>query len=84
MTFKLLRKLSLEFLIGIAGILGTHIDSKIGLGIFLLIPGIAILFSEEISKEKNSPIHYTISVILIFAAVLLFILRYKELKKNIK
>jgi hypothetical protein len=83
-NIKLLRKLSAEFLMGIVGILGTHIETKIGLGIFLLIPGIAILFSEEITHEDNPTVFYIIGIVLIFLALLLFFARYKELKKKIE
>ncbi|MCE3074709.1 hypothetical protein [Chryseobacterium gwangjuense] len=81
-TTKLLKKLSSEFLMGIAGILGTHIETKIGLGIFLIIPGIAIFFSKEIANENNPLVFYIIGGTLIFIAALLFFLRYKELMKE--
>ncbi|KIC61408.1 hypothetical protein [Chryseobacterium taiwanense] len=81
-TNKLLRKLGSEFLMGIAGILGTHIETKIGLGIFLLIPGIAIFFSKEVAHEDNPEASYIIGTFLIFIAILLFFIRYKELRKK--
>lgn len=82
-TSKLLRKIGSEFLMGIVGILGTHIETKIGLGIFLLIPGIAIFFSKEVAHEDNPMVSYLIAILLIFTAILLFFTRYKELRKKI-
>lgn len=83
-TGKFLKKMGSEFLLGIVGILGTHIETKIGLGIFLLIPGIAIFFSKEVAHEDNPTASYIIGTLLIFTAILLFFIRYKELRKKIE
>jgi len=51
-NIKLLKKIGSEIFFGILGLLGTHIETKIGLAIFLLIPGIAIFFSADIRSEE--------------------------------
>ncbi|MCD0479366.1 hypothetical protein LPB90_12940 [Chryseobacterium sp. LC2016-29] len=78
---KILKKIGAEFLMGIFGALGTHVETKVGLGVFLLIVGLGILLS-----PKTQDIDYfsqcLVGVILIVMALILFIWRIKQLKKN--
>ena len=48
---KNFKKIFSEILIGIVGFFGTTIDSKIGLGIFLLFLGVASIFIETVNFE---------------------------------
>ncbi len=66
---------------GILGVLGTHIESKIGLAIFLLITSVGILFS-----PKSEDLNYTNQLLLGFSflivSIILTIWRFKEIRKN--
>ena len=44
---NIFNKILKEVGFGILGVLGTHIESKVGLSIFLLILSLAILFSPK-------------------------------------
>ena len=80
-NIKLLKKILYEVFLGIFGLLG-HIETRIGLAIFLLIPGIAIFLSNDIKSEENPWIFYLIASLLIISSFLLFISKIKDLKKN--
>lgn len=78
---RILKKIGAEFLMGIFGALGTHVETKVGLGVFLLIVGLGVLLS-----PKTQDIDYfsqcLVGAILIVMALVLFIWRIKQLKKN--
>ncbi len=69
-----------EILIGFLGILGSTIDSKIGLSIFLLIIGISMLFIPISDGEEKPSFFYWIGFILIGSGFYLFYTKTKEIK----
>lgn len=78
---NIFKKIGQEFLIGIFGALGTHVETKVGLGVFILIAGLGILLS-----PKTQDIDYfsqcLVGIILIVMALILFIWRIKQLKNK--
>ena len=66
---------------GILGALGTHIETKVGLGVFILIVGLGVLLS-----PKTQDIDYfsqcLVGIILIVMALILFIWRVRQLKNK--
>lgn len=81
--FNFYKKIASEIIFGIFQVLGSSLETKIGLAIFLLIPGVAIFFL-DVSKEENPWIFYVIGAILIIGATILFISEIKSLKKDRK
>lgn len=78
---NIFKKIGAELLMGIFGALGTHVETKVGLGVFILIVGLGVLLS-----PKTQDIDYfsqcLVGIILIVMALILFIWRIKQLKKN--
>lgn len=71
-----------EILIGIVGFFGTTIDSKIGLGIFLLFLGVASIFIETVYfEEKEEFILRILGFVFLIFSFLLFYFRIKEIRK---
>ncbi len=71
-----------EILISIVGFFGTTIDSKIGLGIFLLFLGVASIFIETVNfEEKEEFILRILGFVFLIFSFLLFYFRIKEIRK---
>ena len=71
-----------EILIGIVGFFGTTIDSKIGLGIFLLFLGVTSIFIETVNfEEKEEFILRILGFVFLIFSFLLFYFRIKEIRK---
>lgn len=77
----LFKKISIEFLMGIIGIIGTSIESKIGLGLYLLILGLALLFGPKAEELKTLTV-YSIGAALTVLGIVLFIWKIRQLKKE--
>ena len=78
---KTLKKISEELGLGLLGVLGTSIETKVGLAIFLLIVALGILCS-----PKSEDINYTHQILvgfgILLTSIFLIILRIKELNKT--
>jgi len=49
---NIFKKIEAEFLMGIFGALGTHVETKVGLGVFILIVGLGILLSPKNPRHR--------------------------------
>ncbi|REC43016.1 hypothetical protein [Chryseobacterium sp. 5_R23647] len=78
---NIFKKIGQEFLMGIFGALGTHVETKIGLGVFLLIVGLGILLSPK-TQDLDYFSQCLVGIILIVMALILFIWRIKQLKNK--
>ena len=79
---KNFKKIFSEILIGIVGFFGTTIDSKIGLGIFLLFLVVASIFIETVNfEEKEEFILRILGFVFLIFSFLLFYFRIKEIRK---
>ena len=78
---NIFKKIGEEFLMGIFGALGTHVETKVGLGVFLLIVGLAILLSPR-AQDIDYFSQCLVGIILLVFALILFILRIRQLKKK--
>lgn len=75
-----IKMLAEEILIGFLGILGSTIDSKIGLSIYLLIIGISMLFLPISDGAEKPSFFYWIGFLLIGFGIYLFYTKTKEIK----
>ncbi|MGE6395894.1 hypothetical protein [Chryseobacterium scophthalmum] len=78
---KIFKKIGAEFLMGIFCALGTHVETKVGLGVFLLIVGLGILLSPK-PQDVDYFSQCLVGIILIVMALILFIWRIKQLKNK--
>ena len=68
-----------EIIFGFLGIVGTTIESKIGLGIFLLIVGLAMNFIPMSGEETKPIFFFWIGSSLLLVAFYLIITRIREI-----
>ena len=80
---NIFKKIGGEFLLGFVEVIATSVETKIGVGLFLLIIGLALVLSPK-SEEINSVIMNLIGSILIIFSVLLFRSRIREIKNQKK
>jgi len=82
MKNNLYKKVLIEFLYGCIGLLGTTINSRIGLSLFLLITGGAFLFAPMSDCEDRPLIFYILGPVLILTSSLLLFFKIKQLQKQ--
>lgn len=76
-------KLLKEAILGLIGVLGMHIETKLGIAVYLLILSLGILLSPK-SEDINYNNQLIIGFVILIFSSLLVIWRIKELKKQVK
>ncbi|MCS3532230.1 hypothetical protein [Chryseobacterium sp. JUb7] len=84
MKNNLYKKLLTEFLCGFIGLLGTTVNTRIGLSLYLLIVGGAFLFAPMGGDENKPFIFYILGSVLILVSSLLLFFKIKQLQKENK
>lgn len=66
---------------GIIGVTGTSLETKTGLGLYLLILGLALLFGPKAEELKTLTV-YSTGALLTAMGIVLFAWKIRQLKKE--